>query len=477
MRQTKHTPERLEDRRLFTATVVGSPTVYPTIQSAVAAAPVGGTVRVGPGQYDELVTIAKTLTVQGAFAGVDARAFGRTDSRGHRTPTAVTLLPESPDIPGYRPQDHKHDPAGQMWLGLRWKPNGLPPGLYTLAVSMPVSAKDGDGQAVSLPAAAASVTVYRPPAPDHLPSLTPGQRFLCLPDWTDALPYLDAHGQPVRRALLALKLWMLKRIDRTGREPVLYFAVEGLPGLVHVENGGSVSALPGLSPLVEDAALRSLRRKYASHRVWGYGGLSGTCLAGEAGEGSGVTLDNKSLCRLVHLVRISGTPTQLSIGTKPGVIGGATQSEFTTPAPLIALLAPPAHTQVAGFIFVWIHGRRHVRERPDGEPIFQLSECRLLYAQFADAWDFERTYSLISPQQAGRRWPKALRSAVLAGRISSGMTPEMAAWTLGYPNAYGTAAQIQALPEWEYDNLPPFHYYVDFQKGKVTGYGPDGTLP
>ncbi len=69
--------ETLEGRRLRTATVVGGSVVYPTIQAAVNAAPAGGTVRVAAGTYDELVTVAKPLTVLGAQAGVDARASSR----------------------------------------------------------------------------------------------------------------------------------------------------------------------------------------------------------------------------------------------------------------------------------------------------------------------------------------------------------------------------------------------------------------
>ena len=69
--------ERLEPRQLLSATVVGSPTVYPTIQAAVNAAPAGGTVRVTAGTYAELVTVAKPLTLLGAQAGVDARSLSR----------------------------------------------------------------------------------------------------------------------------------------------------------------------------------------------------------------------------------------------------------------------------------------------------------------------------------------------------------------------------------------------------------------
>ena len=71
--------EQLESRLLMAAHVVGSPTVYPTIQQAVDAAPVGGAVRVDPGTYDELVTVNKKLTVQGApfdRSIVDGQDFG-----------------------------------------------------------------------------------------------------------------------------------------------------------------------------------------------------------------------------------------------------------------------------------------------------------------------------------------------------------------------------------------------------------------
>jgi len=278
------------------------------------------------------------------------------------------------------------------------------------------------------------------------------------------VPYLDKHGQTVRQALLASKLFTLKRIDRAGRWPVVYFAVEGLPGLVHIENGGPLPALPGLCPLVEDAEVRSLRRRYEGKQVWGYGGIGGQCALVDSRQSIEVGADNQAPCRLVHLVRICRTATQLSIGTKPGVVGGAAQSTFTTNYPLIAILAsvPDMHLSV-------LVG--------DGKPIYQQSKCRTLYAEFAGAWDFERTYSLVSPSQAGRHWPCALRKAVLAGEMRVGMTPDMVAWTLGYPSAYGTAAQIKAQPLWEYDTLPPFHYSVTFDKGKVSSFGPDGELP
>ena len=66
--------EMLEGRQLFSAHIVGSSTVYSTIQAAVNAASAGGPViTVDPGTYSETVTVNKSLTIRAAQAGVNAR--------------------------------------------------------------------------------------------------------------------------------------------------------------------------------------------------------------------------------------------------------------------------------------------------------------------------------------------------------------------------------------------------------------------
>ena len=70
--------ENLESRQLLAAHIVGSPTVYPTIQAAVDAAVAGQTITVDAGNYPEQVSIFKSLTIKGAQAGVD----GRSNARG-----------------------------------------------------------------------------------------------------------------------------------------------------------------------------------------------------------------------------------------------------------------------------------------------------------------------------------------------------------------------------------------------------------
>jgi len=69
--------ELLESRQMLAAHIVGSATVYPTIQEAVWAASAGATITVDAGTYPELVNIDKPLTLRGAQAGVDARSNAR----------------------------------------------------------------------------------------------------------------------------------------------------------------------------------------------------------------------------------------------------------------------------------------------------------------------------------------------------------------------------------------------------------------
>ena len=71
--------ESLEARQMLAARIVGSSTVYQTIQQAVNAAAAGAVINVDAGTYRELVTINKSLTLRGAKAGIDARSRAITN--------------------------------------------------------------------------------------------------------------------------------------------------------------------------------------------------------------------------------------------------------------------------------------------------------------------------------------------------------------------------------------------------------------
>src|SRR4051812_13128504 len=74
--------QALEARQLLAAHIVGSATVYATIQAAVDDAVAGATVTVDAGSYAEKVSITKSLTIKGAQAGNDARQSSRTNGTG-----------------------------------------------------------------------------------------------------------------------------------------------------------------------------------------------------------------------------------------------------------------------------------------------------------------------------------------------------------------------------------------------------------
>lgn len=78
--------ETLEDRSLLAAHIVGDPTIYATIQSAVNAAAPGAVINVDAGVYSELVTVHQSVTINGAQKGVDARSNGRVN------PAAETIV-------------------------------------------------------------------------------------------------------------------------------------------------------------------------------------------------------------------------------------------------------------------------------------------------------------------------------------------------------------------------------------------------
>jgi hypothetical protein len=99
--------ERLEDRTVPAAHIVGDATVYPTISAAVAAASPGATINVDPGVYNETVTINKPLTLDGAQAGADASTrSGSNESvvQGPNGQTAFVVAANDVTINGFTVQ-------------------------------------------------------------------------------------------------------------------------------------------------------------------------------------------------------------------------------------------------------------------------------------------------------------------------------------------------------------------------------------
>lgn len=403
------------------------------------------------------------------------------EAAGRTVPSPGALFSLSP-VPLYRTPRRRPDPPamGVTWLTVRWRLDGLAPNLYTLKVSVPVQAADeATGQPVSLPDAQASTAMYLPPAPNKPPSLTAGQQFLCLPDDAARLPYTDAHGQTPPLSMLTLKVWTLTGVS----DKTLTFTVEGRPGPLSLTTTGAdvfakedLSLLPGLVPLVEDDTLRRLRAKYEGKQVWGYGGVGAQFPLGDGGL-DGFSATSSKPVTIVRLVRLALPNVTLAMGGQLGAMGGDRQSEFAARNPLLAVLGLPHGLQVTGAAGSGAAGEKAVQDVMGSPPASGAG-----YLEYADAWDFERAYSLVPWRKQHPDWPRAVRNAVKSGELRKGMTPEMAVWVSGFPAEYGTKAQLLARAKrpkaaWRYDNLRPFSFWIYFHAGRVVSFGTDGTLP
>ena len=70
-----------------------------------------------------------------------------------------------------------------------------------------------------------------------------------------------------------------------------------------------------------------------------------------------------------------------------------------------------------------------------------------------------------------------MRKAINDGTVLTGMTYDMVVASVGYPSAYGTAAQMRKLTTWEYVLPAPSSFTVKFKDGKVVFYDPPRMLP
>src|SRR5665213_4555163 len=118
-----HHLERLEDRRMLAAHIVGSATSYATIQAAVDAAVAGATITVDPGTYNETVSIYKQLTLNGAQAGVDARNPRSAESIVYATQTVFSIFANDVTIDGFTIQGNGADIGAKLGAGVLMQPS------------------------------------------------------------------------------------------------------------------------------------------------------------------------------------------------------------------------------------------------------------------------------------------------------------------------------------------------------------------
>ena len=267
---------------------------------------------------------------------------------------------------------------------------------------------------------------------------------------------------------------MIEMLERIVAEK-LTFGVSAYDRKIVTGIGGAPTQISGIVPVVDDGSVRRLNARYAGRRIWGRGGLGAQCILRDPGGTWGAGGPNSRPYTILHIFRIYRSSFELGIGGQIGAIGGGRQSAFVDESPLVVWLDVPSDTT---FTAVGGTGSVGVSAKPAGPRTSSAPaptpgravlgpnpECAAYFAYFADGWDLNRAYSLVPPP-----YPQT--------GVKVGMTHEQVAWQIGYPAAYGSAAWLDSLEAWRYDNLPPFSYWVYFgADGRVTKYGPDGQLP
>lgn len=221
--------------------------------------------------------------------------------------------------------------------------------------------------------------------------------------------------------------------------------------------------------LPRDHAVRTLdylRQKYEGETAWLYPGLGVEVLSGQNDQASVTPVGlTEAVIRRISLE--DSKPEVAVIGSTEEGSGYIRSRAFTVELvfrkPLERIFASFATSRAdAGELDVdkalSPPGARYV--------------CRL-----SGIWDFERRFALKNPLKEHPEWSKRVGNAIVDGGILKGMTPDQVAWAAGWPDEFGTTAEMRKWSTWRYDSAPPFNFWVTFKNGRVARAEPDGTLP
>jgi len=204
--------------------------------------------------------------------------------------------------------------------------------------------------------------------------------------------------------------------------------------------------LPAYIPAASSADVVALRKRYLGKFVYGIGrGLSGVCSTPPF-RAYGFPPNVKG--KLVGVTRVTGKAPSLQTSSRVEFLSiEPLEYEIETPrsAPSGATAAVPGNAS-----------------SPLGLLDAPVKNCPRLRAEAAGTWQFERTLVLYDPIDPS--WPRSFRLAAAKGTALVGMTHAMVAAAWGYPEDFGTVAELQRLRRWDYDM---FHS-VTFLNDRVT---------
>lgn len=358
----------------------------------------------------------------------------------------------------------------------------LAAGVGTVAFASP---QTGWPPLLTSPAQFAKTTTYVGPSPDHAPAFTPGQEFIA-DSWIttqyERVSLEDAGGVPLPPEIYWYKVLTLVAVESQadGAKKLTFRAENGVLG--SLTTNPPIDRLDNLMPLVEDGTLRTLRAMYEGRSVWSYGDPDLQCVATNRAQLPSIAVDKTRPYRIRKIYRVFRTEG-LYLGQRYA-FGNPRLSDLGAVNPIIVLADLPTGSRVTDVT----HYHYQPGVTPDRQemPVTRKvagtdrnagapsTYCRFFFQRYADAWDFERTFSLTSPYP---NWTASQVRSVLAGELKRGLTKEMVVRIAGFPSAYGTAAQIMRLDHWQYGAGAPFILPITFKNGKVVWFGADGRLP
>jgi len=375
------------------------------------------------------------------------------DNAGHTVAGGERFRFDSCITSPYGP--YPQPPLPRSWSGFILDPTRLVAGMYRIAATYDagfVTRENGQALVMDQRYGYNRLAVYVPPAPDRKPELVQGQQFIALPAFRSGLraaPFIDTSGVHIQAGSVLGRIVTLEQINRESMQ----FHVEGIDASLYLARAADALSIPGLYPLIDDNSVRQLRVKYLGRQVWAYGGLYvyGANSGGPTGDALKIT----------GLYRARGYAPELAIGSPGSWAASALDrvSGFVALDPIVIRFQTPAALTMQGWF---------VQSVPD---------TAVLYWVLSDAWDFERSFSLVPISRAHPDWSRATIDAIESRHVEIGMSKDMIAWMFGYPSVYGTIGQVQKLDMWRYDEVAPFRYTVFFRKGTVVKYDAPGRLP
>jgi hypothetical protein len=337
------------------------------------------------------------------------------------------------------------------------------PGFVRLKASGFVLASDSvSHKMISLPIHATDDITYIP-ATITPPAPAPGLRYFYLPDQKVDLRQEDGSAVPFDKAMLhELRLESIDTHSDGSFEA--HFRLENWPKPVTYNGAGDPLAIPGLAPILWDDAARNLRIKYLNQPVWVYGG-SLTAVSTVPGETAAIHIGVVQPIRIKKILRLYTRHIPLNVGPQIAALGGDTNSTFYTDCPIYVLLDIGKQGVITAAMG---------SSSDDMSKVFSRKTDLTGFQVVADDWQFDRLFSLKSGISQHPDWTDDMHKNVIAGKLKTGMTHAMVAWTMGWPGDPGTKKSMLAWSKWRYDIIKPYNFWVYFEGDKVVRFGEDG---